>query len=140
MNSSNSIWSVSRQIESGGAADGEAFPAERGPRLSGWHRLTVYDLQGYSVRADSFRNLVTTAGKNYLLQCGLANAAAQITSWYAGMIIENRHVSDGAITNGQATLTSSSASFIAGERRPASYRIRCGRGECEPCHDNMEYC
>ena len=45
----------------------------------------------------------------------LANAAAQITSWYAGMIIENRHVSDGAITNGQATLTSSSASFIAGD-------------------------
>src|ERR1700716_701027 len=115
MNSSNSIWSVARQIDSGGAADGEAFPAEQGPRRSGWHRLTVYDLQGYLVRADSFRNLVTTAGKNYLLQCGLANAAAQITSWSAGMTRENRHVSDGAITHGQATLTSSSASFIAGD-------------------------
>lgn len=97
------------------SARAEVAIREGGSRLYGRHRLVVCDARGRLIREESFRNLVTTAGKNYLLQCGLANAAAQITTWYAGMIAENRHVSDGAITSGQATLTSATASFTSGD-------------------------
>lgn len=90
-------------------------PDARGIRLYGSHRLTVRDEHRRTVRDECFHNLVTTAGKNYLLQCGLANATAPITNWFAGMIGENRHVSDGAITSGQAILTSASVAFVAGD-------------------------
>jgi hypothetical protein len=88
---------------------------EGGSRVCGQHRLLVRDEHGRVLRRVSFDNLVTTAGKNYLLQAGLTNGVAAITSWYLGMIAENRHVSDGAITSGAATLTSATAAFTAGD-------------------------
>lgn len=117
MTFSDSIRSKRRNLERVRleSANIEALIRKGGFRLGGRHRLVIGDGQRRAARAKLFHNPVTTAEKNYLLQCGLANAAAAITTWYAGMIAENRDVSDGAIMARQATLTSSTASFVAGD-------------------------
>jgi len=117
MRMSASIRSTARKREACFAIDGclRPLPGEHSVRLRVSHRLIIRDGLGHTVRAESFHNLVATACKNYLPRCGLANAAAPITSWYAGMIGETRHTSHGATISGQATLTSLSASLIAAD-------------------------
>ncbi|HVA68712.1 MAG TPA: hypothetical protein VNF45_05325 [Candidatus Binataceae bacterium] len=82
--------------------------------LRGTHRATIRDARGRVAARVAARNMVTTAGVNYALGAGFAGQAP-ITSWYVGMIVENRHVGDGAMTAGAATLTSATAAFAAGD-------------------------
>ena len=68
--------------------------------LTGLHHIVVRDAHGQVVKVDDSPNLVTTGGKNYLLNAGLANGASEITSWFVGSIAENRHVGDGYMGGG----------------------------------------
>src|ERR1700677_1995313 len=76
--------------------------------LIGVHHVVVRDARGKVVFVQDIPNIVTTAGKNYLLGAGLAGTPSAITAWYLGMLNENRHVSDGVIAS-QPTTTFSSA-------------------------------
>jgi hypothetical protein len=64
MRISDSHRSRARENESFLAVDGFRGPLliEHGARLIGSHRLIICDRQGRTVRAESFHNLVTTAG------------------------------------------------------------------------------
>jgi hypothetical protein len=64
MRISDSHSSRARENESFLAVDGCRRPQliEHGARLNGSHRLIIRDGQGRTVRAESFHNLVTTAG------------------------------------------------------------------------------
>ncbi len=84
-------------------------------RTRGLHLVALRDARGTMLALETFANLVTTGGKNYLLAAGLANATPAIAAWYVGMIAENRHAGDGATTSGSATLSSATANFAAGD-------------------------
>lgn len=71
----------------------------------GRHTVKVKDSFGSIIRDDKIDNLVVTAGLNYLLEVGLTNGTAQITTWYIGMIIEQSHQNTASMTSGSPTLT-----------------------------------
>jgi len=64
MRISDSHSSRARENESFLAVEGCRRPLliEHGARLNGSHRLIIRDGQGRTIRAESFHNLVTTAG------------------------------------------------------------------------------
>lgn len=49
-----------------------------------WH-MDIFDPDGNKIYEDDWENLVTTQGKNSLLNVGL-HATTQITTWYLGLI------------------------------------------------------
>ena len=70
----------------------------------GYHHLVVKDEKGGVVFEEVMPNLVTTAGKAYLLNTGLA-AGAAISTWFLGLIVAQSTQNTGAITSSTTALT-----------------------------------
>ncbi|HEY4963708.1 MAG TPA: hypothetical protein VIH90_03375 [Candidatus Saccharimonadales bacterium] len=79
--------------------------------LTGVHQTVSRNARGRIMDIDESHNLLTTAGKNSLIGVGVHNDT-QIPTWYQGLHVENRHITD-AVTNGSTTLTSATASFVS---------------------------
>lgn len=72
-------------VEKAGAVLGYAGEVPEGMELKGWYTATMRDAAGKVVWEEQFPNLVTTVGKNYILDNALAGSAYTATM-YIGLI------------------------------------------------------
>jgi hypothetical protein len=86
-----------------------------GARIQGRHHVRIHDDRGRLVHEFKSKNVVTTAGVDYLIGAAFVGSPSPITSWFVGLIPDDRHVNDAAISNGSTTLTSATATFLTGD-------------------------
>src|SRR6185437_8686361 len=70
----------------------------------GYHHLVVKNEKGIVVFDEVMTNIVTTAGKDQMLNTELAGGA-QVTSWFLGLIVAQSSQNTGSMNGTNATLT-----------------------------------
>lgn len=111
------IGQAVRKIQLANFENAEAEQAVRhGGRVKGRHIVRAYDpIRKKLIWEAEAPNTTTNAGANYLVGAGFLGSPAPISSWFVGLIKDNRTVNDGAITSGAAILTSATVTFVSGD-------------------------